>query len=101
MVKCVRALAAVASLSLLVTSAAAAQPGIGPREKANQRFTTKHPHSPTGLRFTGSFHAAGAPKGNPPYLDRMVFNTPGRMDYDTGVPGPCTAPDAPRQGVGP
>src|SRR3954453_6759910 len=101
MVKCVRALAAVASLSLLVTSAAAAQPGIGPREKANQRFTTKHPHSPTGLSFTGSFHAAGDPKGNPPYLNRMVFNTPGRMHYDTGIPAQCAAPDAELQVLGP
>ena len=101
MVKCVRTLAMAAAVSLLVTSAVAAQPGTGPREKVNQRFTTRHPGSATGLSLTARFHAAGDPKGPPPYLERMVFNPPGRMHYDTSVPEQCSAPDAELRVMGP
>jgi hypothetical protein len=85
----------------LATASATAQPGTGPREKINQGFTTKRPGAPTGIGFTGSFHAAGDRHGNPPNMRRMVFHPPHGMRYDTNVPGKCTASDLQLQTRGP
>jgi hypothetical protein len=78
----------------LVPAIAAAQPGSGPRETVDQTFTTTQPGSPTGLAFSGTYHAAGDPNGNPPYMRRMVFRSPPGLVYDTSVPDRCTATDA-------
>jgi len=43
--------------------------------------------------WTGSYHAAGDPSADPPYMRRMLFSTPG-MRLDTSVPDKCTATDA-------
>jgi hypothetical protein len=88
------------ALSALWAAGASAQPGSGPRETVNQRFTTTHPNSPTGGSFSGRFHAAGDPDGNPPYLRRMVFYPPRGMRYDTSVPERCTASDVELQILG-
>jgi hypothetical protein len=85
----------------LCAPGAAAQPASGPRETVNQQFTTTHPGTPTGLSFTGTFHAAGDPSGNPPYMRRVVFDPPRGMRYHTGVPALCTAPDPALQVLGP
>jgi hypothetical protein len=77
----------------LCAQGAAAEPVSGPRETVDQSFTTTLPSSPTGARYTGSYHAAGDPAGNPPYLNRMVFHPPRGMRYDTSVPDRCTATD--------
>jgi hypothetical protein len=79
----------------------AAQPAAGPRENIDQRFTTTLPDSPTGGSYAASFHAAGDPRGNPPYLRRMVVYPPRGTRFDTSVPERCTATDAELQASGP
>jgi hypothetical protein len=90
-----------ASVYALWPAGAAAQPGTGPRETINQRFTTPHTSAPTGISFTGSYHAAGDLKAPPPYMRRMVMYPPRGMRYRTGVPKSCSAPDAELQVLGP
>lgn len=87
--------------SALWVAGAVAQPGTGPREKINQRFTTKRPDATTGIGFTGRYHAAGDPGGSPPPMRRMVFHPPHGMRYDTSVPARCKAPDAALEAMGP
>jgi len=89
------------ALSATWSAGAAAQPGAGPRETVDQPFTTAIPNSPTGLGYTGVYHAAGNPRGNPPYMRRMVFFPPRGMRYDTSVPDRCSAPDAELEVMGP
>src|SRR2546422_10923410 len=89
------------ALSATWSAGAAAQPGAVPRETVDQPFTTAIPNSPTGLGYTGVYHAAGNPRGNPPYMRRMVFFPPRGMRYDTSVPDRCSAPDAELQALGP
>jgi hypothetical protein len=81
------------ALSALWASAAVAEPASGPRQTIDQQFTSKLAGSPTGLAFSASYHAAGDPNGNPPYLRRMTFYPPPGMRYDTSVPDRCTATD--------
>jgi hypothetical protein len=80
-------------LCLFSASAASALPGSGPRETIDQRYTAKKPNKPTGAAFTGVYHAANDPKGNPPYMRRMTFYPPHGMRFDTSVPERCTASD--------
>jgi hypothetical protein len=80
---------------------AAAEPGSGPREVVDQTYTATQPGSPTGGSFSGRYHAADDPQGNPPYMRRMVFYPPPGMRYDTTVPTRCTASDAQLQLLGP
>jgi hypothetical protein len=89
------------ALAALCASNAAAQPGSGPREDINQGFTTAHPGSPTGSRWSATYHAAGKKSGNPPYLRRMVFHPPRGMRLDTSVPARCTATDVQLEAFGP
>jgi hypothetical protein len=88
-------------LSALWASGAAAQPGTGPHETVNQRFTTTRPSAPTGLSFTGTYHAAGNTEGNPPFMRRIVFYPPRGMRYDTSVPKRCSASDIELRVMGP
>src|SRR5690242_19232614 len=81
------------ALAFALPASAAAQPGSGPRETVDQGFTTMRPGAPTGLTFSAAYHAAGDPKGTPPYMRRMVFYPPPGMRYDTSVPEQCTASD--------
>src|SRR3954470_19887501 len=89
------------ALSAPLASGAAAQPGTGPHETVNQRFTTTRPSAPTGLSFTGTYHAAGDPQGSPPFLRRMVLYPPRGMHYDTNVPKRCSASDIELRVMGP
>jgi hypothetical protein len=73
---------------------AAAAPVSGPHGTIDHQFTTKLPGKPTGSTFTGTYHAAGDPSGDPPYMRRMTFYPPKGMRYDTTVPERCTASDA-------
>lgn len=97
----VRAGLLVWTLSAIWAVGAVAQPGTGPRETIDQPFTTTKPNSPTGMSFTGVYHAAGNARANPPYMRRMVFYPPRGMRYDTTVPARCTAPDVVLQVMGP
>jgi hypothetical protein len=81
------------AFSALWPSGATAQPATGPRETVDQSFTTMRPGSPTGISFTGSYHAVGDSAGNPPYMRRMAFYPPRGMRYDTAVPERCAAGD--------
>src|SRR5947199_3706194 len=96
-----RAVLLLLTLYAVCASGAAAQPGRGPRETVNQTFTATRPGSPTGMGFSGVYHAPGNARGNPPYMRRMVFQPPRGMRYDTTVPARCTAPDPVLQVMGP
>ena len=85
-------LAAVLACALAPASASA-RPGSFPHGTVDQTFTTKKPHTATGASFTGVYHAANDPKGNPPYMRKMVFYPPRGWRYDTSVPDRCTAGD--------
>lgn len=87
------ALQLLGALSALSAAGAAAEPGSGPRATVDQSYTTKQPSSPTGLRFSGRYHAAGDEKGDPPFMRRMVFYPPPGVRYDTSVPDRCSASD--------
>jgi len=97
----VRALALAQLASVVCCATAFAQPASGPRETVDQSFTTTRPNAPTGLGFSGVYHAAGDPKGEPPYMRKMVFYPPPGMRYDTSVPDRCSAPDAALEAMGP
>jgi len=94
-------LLSVAVIWVLCAAPAAAQPGTGPRESVDQGFTTQTPATSTGLTFTGIYHAANDPKGDPPVMRRMVFIPPPGMRYDTSAPEQCTASDPQLQLMGP
>jgi hypothetical protein len=79
---------------MLVPVAARATPVSGPREAVDEQFTTMKPGSPTGFRFTGTYHAAGNPHGAPPYMRRMIGYSPAGNGYDTSVPAICSAGDS-------
>ncbi len=53
------------------------------------------------MGFTGVYHAAGNPRGNPPYMRKMIFYPPRGMRVDSRVPARCTAPDVVLQVRGP
>jgi hypothetical protein len=89
------------TLGAIWAPGAGAQPSSGPRETVDQPFTTTRPNSPTGLGFSGVYHAPGNPRGNPPYMRRMVFYPPRGMRYDSTVPARCTAPDPVLEVMGP
>jgi hypothetical protein len=91
----------VGAIGALWTASAVAQPASGPRETVDQEFTTTSPATPTGLKFTATYHGAGDPSGNPPFMRRMVFDPPGTMRFHTGVPPQCAASDPELQLLGP
>src|SRR5439155_20973852 len=80
-------------LLALFAATASAEPASGPRETVDQSFTATQPGAPTGIRYSGKYHAAGDPSGMPPYLRRMVFHPPRGFRFDTSVPDRCTATD--------
>jgi hypothetical protein len=71
----------------------AASPTSGPHETLDNRYTTTEPNAVAGFDFTGRYHAAGDPAGDPPYMRRMVFYLPPGLRYDTSVPDRCSASD--------
>lgn len=87
------AIAVWCALALWPAQAAALQ-AHGSREDVSQALTSTRPGSPTGVNFSGSYHAAHDKRGNPPYLQKMVFYPPKGLRYDTSVPAKCTASDA-------
>jgi hypothetical protein len=82
------------ALSAVWAVGAAAQPADGPRETVDQSFTTTRANTASGVNYSGVYHAAGDPQGNPPYLRRMIFYPPRGTRYDTSVPDRCSATDA-------
>ena len=83
-------------LSVLAFAAAPAMAGSGsgPREDIEQSLTTTAPNAPTGLNWTGRYHAAGDPSQPPPPMRKMVFYSAPGMTINTNVPEKCTATDA-------
>ena len=72
---------------------AVAAPVSGPHETLDNQFSTARPNAPSGFSFTGTYHAANDPAGNPPYMRSMVFYLPAGLRYDTSVPDRCDASD--------
>jgi hypothetical protein len=72
---------------------ASASPASGPHETLDSGLSTTQPNAPAGFSFSGRYHAAGDPAGNPPYLRRMTFYIPAGLRYDTSVPDRCSASD--------
>jgi hypothetical protein len=87
----VQVLAVLAALG--APAAAVAASSSGPHESIDYSFTTTQPGSPTGIDFSGHYHAAGDESGNPPFLKRMVFHPPAGGRIDTSVPDRCSASD--------
>jgi len=76
-----------------VAGSAAGNPVSGPHETIDNRLTTTQPNAPSGFAFDGTYHAAGNPRGNPPYMRRMIFYNRSGTRYDTSVPARCSASD--------
>lgn len=89
----VRVCLLVTALFALCAASAAAEPGSGPHETVDQTFTTTQPNAPTGVGYSGRYHAAGDEQGEPPHMKRMAFYPPEGFRYDTSVPDLCTAND--------
>ncbi len=77
----------------LGAASVSAKPGSFRHGTVDNRLTTTRPSSFTGFSFNGSYHAAGNPKGDPPYMRKMVFYPPPGLRYDSSVPEQCTASD--------
>jgi hypothetical protein len=73
-------------------ASAAATPVSGPHETVDSQFTTTAPNAPTGFHYTGTYHAAGDPSGDPPYMRKMM-TYPSGIRFDTSVPDQCKASD--------
>jgi hypothetical protein len=76
----------------LPVAPARGEPVSGPREVIDNQYTTTEPGAPTGFHYTGRYHAAGDPEGDPPYMRRMRSDSSGQR-FDTSVPERCTASD--------
>ena len=92
-------LLALASLGA-VPGSAGATPVSGPHETIDNRLTTTQPNAASGFSFDGTYHAAGDPSGDPPYMRRMVFYNPAGLRYDTSVPARCSASDVELETLG-
>jgi hypothetical protein len=73
--------------------AATAAPVKSPHATLDNRYTTPRPGAVSGFTFLGRYHAKGDPKGDPPYMRKMIFYQPPGLRYDTSVPARCTASD--------
>jgi hypothetical protein len=76
-----------------VLAAPAAAPVSGPHEDVENQLTTTVADAPAGFHYTGRYHAAGGPGGDPPHLRKMISYSPSGMRFDTSVPARCTATD--------
>jgi hypothetical protein len=81
------------ALTVVAPAPVAATPVSGPREAVDSQLTTKRPNAAAGFRYTGRYHAAGDPKGDPPYMRKMISYNPRGLRFDTRVPDRCTATD--------
>lgn len=87
-------LVSLAAASVCVCSpAAVARPVSGPRETVDSRLSTSHVNASGGFHYVGTYHAAGNPGGDPPYMRKMRSFSPRGLRYDTSVPARCTASD--------
>lgn len=77
---------------MVLPASAAAVPVDFEHGTIDQTLTTTRPNAPTGMHFTGRYHAAGNPDAPPPYMRKMTFS--GGPLRDTSVPERCTASDA-------
>jgi hypothetical protein len=84
---------ALLALAAAAPAAAVAVPVSGPRETVDNQLTTTRQNAPAGFHYTGRYHAAGDPNGDPPYMRRMVSYNPHGRRFDTSVPERCTASD--------
>jgi hypothetical protein len=83
---------AIAAMAAWPASAGAATAS-GPHEDVEMTGTTTQPGTPVGTTFTATYHAAGDPNGDPPYMRKMKWLAHPGSRYDTSVPGKCTASD--------
>jgi hypothetical protein len=77
----------------LLPAVSAAAPVSGPRETVDSQFTTTRPGAASGFHYVGTYHAAGDPNGDPPYMRKMISYAPPGQRFDTSVPEQCTASD--------
>jgi hypothetical protein len=75
-----------------VPGTAAAEPVSFSHGTLDNQLTTKQPNAPSGFTYDARYHAANDPSADPPYMRRMVSQTPG-LRRDTSVPERCTASD--------
>jgi hypothetical protein len=89
----VRGFIGVLLCGLALATPAVAAPVSGPHETVDSQLTTTLPGAPSGFHYTGAYHAAGDPAGDPPYMRRMVTYNPPGMRFDTGAAELCGASD--------
>ena len=85
----------------LCATTAIAEPATFPRGVVDQGYTTTQANTPAGLTFSATYHAAGDPKGPPPYMRKMIFYPPAGARFDTNVPDQCKASDLELEMQGP
>ncbi|HEX8068072.1 MAG TPA: hypothetical protein VF520_16260 [Thermoleophilaceae bacterium] len=73
--------------------AAVALPASGQHATIDMWSSTKRPGASAALGYTGTYHAAGDPDGDPPALRRLTIQLPRGTRIDTSVPARCTASD--------
>jgi hypothetical protein len=95
------AILALGCVAAALPATAAAEPVTFAHGTIDSRYTTTQPGAPTGFDYTGDYHAAGDPSGDPPYMRRMTSYPPPGYRYDTSVPERCTASDLQLQLEGP
>jgi len=97
-----RRLAGVMFVAMLgLPATVAAEPVSFRHGTVDQQYTTTQPGAPSGLTFKATYHAAGDPQGDPPYMRKQVTSPPAGAVFDTSVPERCTASDAELETQGP
>jgi hypothetical protein len=81
-------------LALLWPGAAGAIPDTGSHETVDLTTSTAQPGVSAALGYSGRYHAANDPNGDPPALRRLVIELPPGTRVDTSVLPQCTASDS-------
>jgi hypothetical protein len=80
--------------ALLLPGAASAIPASGPHETVDMWSSTTKPNTSGALGWSGRYHSANDPDGDPPALRHLTIELPPGTRLDTSVPPRCSASDA-------
>jgi len=64
------------------------------RQEASYKLTSSAPSSATGEKFMFDYVNPDDSEAKPPAVEKVVTKLPKRAEFDTSVPGSCTASDA-------
>jgi hypothetical protein len=77
--------------ALVWPAGAGAIPASGPHATVDMWSSTTQPNASAGLGWSGRYHAAAGPDGDPPALRHLTIELPAGTQIDTTVPPQCTA----------